>query len=292
MINIATIWGHNPPLPTFSTHHSFWDETIKNRPDCRLTHFTWANWREMSYDFDLYLFLDFNPDLFSLFDKNYHPRAFFWWDAHHHQPFSFPSQVTELFDKTYFAELSISSYLRFQGYDVKWLPPAFYPEVYKPLSLPKTYDYAFIGQFDHTVRRNGLTRFDFINLVQNKYCGVVSNNMISTDINTAYNQSNILFERTVPITVGTRFFETVGSGGFLLMNRPKHGNNGIELVAQDGVHYVGFDDTSNDFLYKFDYYLKHPEERNKIAKQGYDYFLANHTYNHRLEVILKDFNLL
>jgi spore maturation protein CgeB len=117
--------------------------------------------------------------------------------------------------------------------------------------------------------------------------------MISYDINKIFNQSKILFERTIPITLGTRFFETIGSKGLLLMNRPQQGyNNGIDLVAADGIHYVGYDDTYQDFEYKLDYYLNHPEEREKIATQGYEHFLRNHTYSHRLDTILKDFRLL
>jgi len=295
-IHIATIWGHNEMLPVFSTHHSHWDETIRNRPDCVLHHYSWENWRTMPHDMDLYFFIDFHQELFSLFDKNYHPRVFFWWDAHHGEPFSYPSQLAGLFDKTYFAELGVASYLRFQGYDVKWLPPAFYPEVYRPLpGVEKTFDFAFVGQLDHIVRRHGLTRFDFAeNLSKNpKYSGFVSTNMISYEINKMYNRSKILFERTIPITLGTRFFETIGSKNLLLMNRPQQGyNNGIDLVAADGIHYVGYDDTYQDFEYKLDYYLKHPEEREKIATQGYEHFLRNHTYNHRLDTILKDFHLL
>jgi len=294
MIKIATIWGSKNPLPVFSTHHSFWDETIKNRPDCQLTHYSWDDWREMPHDFDVYLFIDFHPELFSLYDKNYHPRVFFWWDAHHSHPFAYPSQMAELFDKTYYAELGVASYLRFQGYDVKWLPPAVYPEVYKPLSgVDKIYDFGFVGQMDHIVRRHGLTRYDFIEKISKEYRGYISDNMISYDINTVYNQSKILFERTIPITLGTRFFETIGSKNLLLMNRPQQGyNNGIDLVAAEGVHYVGYDDTYQDFKYKFEYYLKRPEERERIAQQGYEHMLRNHTYSHRLDVILRDLHLL
>lgn len=248
----------------------------------------------MSYDYDLYLFIDYSPQLFSLYDKNYHPRAFYWWDATHHEPFSLPSQLAEMFDKTYFAEVGIANYMRFLGYhNVQWLPPAFYPEVYKPLpGIEKIYDFAFVGQLNHVVRRRGLTRYDFIAHANSRFNGFVSDNMISYDINKKFNQAKILIDRSVPTSLGTRFFEAIGSKGFFLTNRAKLGVSGVDLLAQDGIHYVSYDDTLQDFDYKFRYYLDRPAEREQIAQQGYDYFMSHHTYSHRLDVILRDFGLL
>jgi spore maturation protein CgeB len=37
---------------------------------------------------------------------------------------------------------------------------------------------------------------------------------------------------------------------------------------------------------KAKYYLEHDEEREKIARAGYDEFINNHTYKHRVEKIL------
>lgn len=295
-INIATIWGWNSDLtnlPVFSTHHSFWEETIRDRKDCTFTRFTWENFRDMPKDFDLYFFIDYNQELFSLYQLPFKNTCFYWWDAHHHSPFTRATQIVPLFDRSYIAESSVCSYLKSEGYNVKWLPASFYPGVYKPLSEEKIlYDFAFVGQFDHIVRRHGLTRYDFINKLLQEFNGMVSDNMFSVNINKTFNQSKILFERTVPTTLGTRFFEMIGSGKFTLMNRVAINNNSVDLLAVDGLHYVSYDDTYQDFIQKFRYYLNHEEERLKIQSQGYDFFLKNHTYNHRLNVILQDFNLI
>jgi len=290
-IKIAAIWSTHKNDPTFSTHHSFWEETIKDRTDCVFDRYTWLDFHQMPHGYDLYLFIDFHPSLYSLDTLNYHPRVFYWWDCFH-QPFSFVSQVTELFDMSYFAEYQTANYLANQGYKVKWLPPAFYPKLYRPIEADNLYHYAFVGQLDTTIKRKGLTRLDFISQLARtpSINGYIGRNVFGEQVNLIYNQSRILFDRTIFNNIGTRFFETIGSGKFTLANRTK-GPNGADLLAVDGVHYVSYDDTFQDFIFKLRYYLEHENERVKIQKQGAEHFLNNHTYNHRLNQILIDMHL-
>jgi len=292
MIKVAVIWGWDKKEPVYSTHHHFFYETLKKRDDCIADRYTWHDWRTMTYDYDLYLFLDYNQDLFSLYDKDYHPRVFYWWDCAHNAPFSHQVQLTEIFDMSYFCQYAAAAYLQFQGLNVKWLPPSFDPEVYKPLTVEKKYDFTYVAQLDHVIRRKGLTRYDFVRKLLEDHTGFVSDDMISYNINKVMNQAKILFDRTTVInSIGTRFFEIIGSKGFCLMNKTK-GNGVINQIATDGMHYVSYDDSWKDFIYKFKYYLDRPEERERIAEQGYKYFLDNHTYSHRIESIFRDFHLV
>lgn len=291
MIKIAVIWGSHKNDPKFSTHHSFWEETIKDRSDCEMTRFTWSDMFNMPDSFDLYLFLDFNPALYQLPENKYRPRAFYWWDCFHFS-FCYPAQVSEIFDRSYYAENLTASALQSQGFRVSWLPPAFYPGLYKPLNIPKSYEYAFVGQQDNVVRRKGTTRKEFLEkLLQSGISGIIQQGVYGENVNRMYNHGKVLFDRTIFNNIGTRFFEAIGSGGFLLVNRAK-GFNGMDLLGVDGVHFVSYDDSYEDFEKKLKYFLKNDEERNRIAKQGYDFFLANHTYNNRLTTILNDFGLL
>jgi len=105
--------------------------------------------------------------------------------------------------------------------------------------------------------------------------------------NHVYNESKIMPERTIFANIGTRIFEVIGSGGFCLMNRYPC-KTGLDTIGIDGHHYVTYDETYDDFMRKFDYYLKHDDEREQIAYNGHKYFSLNHTYNHRLRVILKN----
>ena len=123
------------------------------------------------------------------------------------------------------------------------------------------------------------------------YKGFMCNSIKGPIINQVYNESKILIERTIYCNIGTRLFELIGSGGFVLMNKYPCAN-GLENLGIDGVHFVTYDDSWNDLKNKIDYYLKNEDEREKIAKQGYELFINNHTYVHRLNKIFKDFSLI
>jgi hypothetical protein len=201
-------------------------------------------------------------------------------------------QVCESFDRCYFFEYVSAVLARAYGLPVTWLPPAYLPEVFHPLGHQKVHDYAFIGQRDGWIYRNGDTKNTFLSKLgqADGIRGYMGQGIYSHEVNGIYNDAKVLFERTVFPSVGTRFFEIIGSGGFTLMNRLKS-YSGIEMLAQDGIHYVSYDDTYADFEKKLRYYLAHDEEREKIAKAGHAHFLENHTYTERLSRILADFNL-
>lgn len=83
-------------------------------------------------------------------------------------------------------------------------------------------------------------------------------------------------------SVNNRFFEANGSGAFQLSDyRPiLH-----ELLPVDPelVSFKSIDEGVN----KVKYYLEHPIERFEIAQKVYDHFLANYTYDHLIDYILK-----
>lgn len=68
-------------------------------------------------------------------------------------------------------------------------------------------------------------------------------------------------------------------------------DNGLNKLGTDGEHFVTYDESLNDFLDKFDYYLKHEAEREIIARSGHQHFSQNHTYKHRVEKIFRDLGI-
>jgi hypothetical protein len=291
-MKICLIWGNHYDDKPYHTHHSFWEATLKDL-GIEFVRYTWGDWQiHMKPEYDLYFFIDFHPCLYQLHKyPQFHPRVFYWWDCFHHS-FCYPAQITEMFDRAYLAEYNTAIALQNQGLtNVFWLPPAFYEGCYHPININKIYDFSFIGQPDDTVVRKGKTRKEFFIELQVKYpksCIVQS--VWGEDVNKIYNQSRILVDRTIYNNVGTRVFETIGSGGFTLVNRGKV-NSGIDKLAIDGAHFISYDDSLEDCIKKMEYYLNYEAEREKITKAGYKHFLINHTYSHRLDVILKDFGL-
>lgn len=292
MINLALICGASYNMDLNDWHHyGFWKKTLDEMPNVKTTWYALHNWKEMPKDFDLYFFLDFNPELYKLSKFDYYPRVLFWWDSFHVM-FSVLSQLALVFDKVYLAEMVDAQHLRGIGFsNVEWLPGAFYPGLYNPLTNNKKFhNFSFIGQLDDVVIRKGVTRKEIIANLANQFGGYIGSNVRGPHVNQVYNDSKILVERTIYCNIGTRLFELVGSGGFCLINRYPC-DNGLDKLGIDGIHFVTYDDSLEDLLYKMNYYLKNEEEREKISKTGYTHFLENHTYKKRILKIFRDFKL-
>jgi hypothetical protein len=294
MEKIAVIWGMHRNDPMYSTHHVFWEETLRRRPGFVVERLTWKEVDYIPNGFDLHLFIDFHTSLFRLPPDRLRPRALYWWDSFHHT-FAYPAQVSEHFDRAYFAEKLTADSLKNAGFDnARWLPPAYYPELYRPLpGVGKVHDYAFLGNEDNVVVRERQTRHGFLDRLRytSGIHGYIGTGIFGDLVNQIYNESKILFDWSIFYNLGTRFFETIGSGGFLLMNRLKH-PNGMDLLAKEGEHFACYDGSFDDFERQLRKYLKDIAARERIARQGHEHFLKHHTYSNRLDQILSDFNLL
>ncbi len=79
--------------------------------------------------------------------------------------------------------------------------------------------------------------------------------------------------------VNERLFWIPGAGGFQIADE-----NPLvrEFYDEDEVPMA----TAEDFKEVFEYYLNHPEEREKMAKKAHDRTIREHTYEHRIKNIL------
>lgn len=292
-ISIAVVWGEHRNDAPFHTHHAFWEAAIREHPLCEMTRYTWPELGEIPKTHDLYFFVDWNPRMYFLPKYEFKNTAFFAWDTHHiSQALVF--QSLDCVERAYFAERLPTVAAREYGFEVTWLPAAYYQGIYGPIAgRGKVHHYSFIGQQDNNVWRKGDTKRSFIEKLAHAsgLHGYVGTGIYGSEVNGIYNDAEILFERTIFSSIGTRFFELLGSGGFVLMNRLRPWS-GIEHVAVDGLHYASYDDSYEDFEKKFRYYLDRPEDRRRIAEAGHAHVRENHTYARRLEKILTDFDLL
>lgn len=87
------------------------------------------------------------------------------------------------------------------------------------------------------------------------------------------NISGRLIKSGIPL----RAFDVMGAGGFLLSN---YQADLLDLFVP-GEDFVYFE-SKEDMLGKIGHYLSHEEERQMIAKNGYDKVAAKHTYRHRV----------
>ena len=105
-----------------------------------------------------------------------------------------------------------------------------------------------------------------------------------TDMPRVFHHSKINLNFTLPNIengIPLRVFDILASGGFLLTDYRetlcREFENGTDLVIFDGF---------SDLVQKADYYLKHPEERIQIAKNGQKKVQQLHQYDIRLKKIL------
>jgi len=81
--------------------------------------------------------------------------------------------------------------------------------------------------------------------------------------------------------VSPRTFEVLACGGFYLVERKRD----LESLFQDRTHLVMFDSAAQA-VELARRYLREPEERRQIARQGREFVLAHHTYDHRAREML------
>lgn len=90
------------------------------------------------------------------------------------------------------------------------------------------------------------------------------------------------FLGTLKSQINCRIFEVLGCGGFLLT---MDGDN-LRDYYQDGKELVIFKSVK-DCAQKIKYYLAHDEEREKIARLGYERTMREHTYEKRFNDIFR-----
>lgn len=106
-----------------------------------------------------------------------------------------------------------------------------------------------------------------------------------TEMPKIFHLSKINLNMTIkPIQAGLplRIFDILGCGGFLMTNfqaeLPEYFEIGVEVEAYSSIE---------ELADKCAYYLEHGEERERIARNGYEKVRAQHTYLHRMNEMIK-----
>jgi spore maturation protein CgeB len=155
--------------------------------------------------------------------------------------------------------------------------------LYKNLNLPRIYDVSFVGRC-YGERQN------FIDILKRQRINVTtfgldwenSSRVSQADLIRILNQSkislNISFNSKGDgiLAIKGRDFEAPGCGGLLL-------TKDTDEIAEYFVHgeeIITYKD-ANDAAEKIKYYLADEDERERIAKRGYDRVMREHTYEKR-----------
>jgi len=169
------------------------------------------------------------------------------------------SGATELSEKT--------------GKDVKWLPLACHPSMHSGDIVDKFYDVCFVGTVNMTPIFDG--RREFLEKVFKAYPNFYFGSRFFKECTEKYSQSKVVLNYGIKDDMNMRVFEALASGSTLLTNRV----DGIDDMFEDGVHLHLFD-TTEEAIEKVN--LADTGEAGKAE------VLANHTYRHRVDTILKE----
>ena len=126
---------------------------------------------------------------------------------------------------------------------------------------------------------------NFINMRKEPFKKVLIERIVSPqEAVTIYNAGKIMFNFHHPQCISgsnQKVFEISACEGFQLAYK-------LDSIAEFfdvGQEFVCYD-TLDDLKEKVDYYLHHEDERRKIARKARKKVIDNHTYKHRMQVVL------
>jgi hypothetical protein len=100
-----------------------------------------------------------------------------------------------------------------------------------------------------------------------------------------YSKARIVVNYSINNDINPRIFEAMSAGALVIAR--KIINNGIEEIFEENKHLVIFEDIIKEMKGKIDYYLKNSGERERVARSGFEYVNAKHTYCQRIRRMME-----
>jgi len=181
-------------------------------------------------------------------------------------------EMAKHFDHVFVSQKAeVERYRRAGAGNVYWLPHACDPEIHNRKSDTKRYDIGFVGTLNP--KREEMigrlrTRFD----VHYERC-------FGERMAEVYSESKIVFNVSTVSEINMRIFEAMATGSLLLTDSIP--GSGLEDLFADKKHLVYYR-SDDDMMALAEYYLKHEEERERIAQAGRQEVLTKHTYSRRV----------
>lgn len=182
---------------------------------------------------------------------------------------------------------------------VYYLPHAAEPQAYPHFEILKKYDLCFIGHMQEYHKGNGinLPRIDVLDYMFKKFPnfyfgsrnGAFPEKNMFEDAAKRFCESHIVFNISVGNDLNMRANEVVITGSFLLTNKIPELKNWEQYGMFENQHYVTYS-SLEEAKEKAEYYIEHEDEREVIAKKGYEQALKTGTYKSRIEEVLKIVN--
>jgi len=205
------------------------------------------------------------------------PRVYYVSDVHLKGPFK--KIKRHIADKAYdlvFCPMrnEIPMLQRISPIEVIWMNVGCDPEIHKRLNMDRVYDIGFVGT------DGGVPRKFYLQEILERYPGSLIGPADYREMSRIYSSCKIGFSLAIRGECFTmRNYEIMACGAMLLMKRLRD-DSAEKLGFVDKKHLVIFD-RPNDMFELIEYYLKHREERESIAENGYRLVIEKHTYMRR-----------
>ena len=226
--------------------------------------------------YDLYLRIDHGDYKYDL-PKNFRPAAFLAIDTHLKKPFKKICRQAKHYDFLFATQKEgaqrLSEVLKREVY---WMPLACDPEIHKNENIEKIYDVGFVGSYGG----GGSLREEALLCVKDRFKNSFIGNAPHEEMGRIYSGSKIGINYSLNNDINMRIFEILSSGAMLLTSAVE--GNGFDELFKDGEHLVTYKN-KEELVEKINYYLLHDNEREAIAKRGYELVISKHTYKTRLE---------
>jgi len=227
------------------------------------------------------------PDLILQLDSPFHlylqnlekvkaKTAFFWTDVTIKLPIL--RHYAKCFNYIFTGCESFVPILAKTGLGASYLPFAIDPD-YWDHRLEKTVDVGFVGNLSTIYNPK---RAYYLKYLSNQVPMSVKTKIFEKDMAKFYNQCKIVFNLSVTPGINMRTFEALASGALLVQNASctdiaKYFTNGQDFVAYR---------TPQEAVDLIKYYLNHPKQREKIARQGQKKIMEHHLYQNRADQLI------
>jgi hypothetical protein len=249
-------------------------------------------------DHDFWLFVDDGRDEIPMEVPEGVPSACYLVDVH--LGYDIRLEWARKFDYVFLAQLPAVEKMKKDGVEnVHWLPLACLPcvdpsrEELKVLpkerlgqwGLEKKHDAVFVGFLNNGWEGGGNSRVEYLDKVFAAHPDSwFSFNCFFEEAAIHYARGRVGFNISITNDLNMRFFETMSYGTCLVTNTDVHGIE--ELGFEDGKHFVGYKGV-DDAVEKVGWCLDNPMERESIAEAGHELAREKHTYECRINEMLK-----
>ncbi len=242
---------------------------------------------------DLHVFIDEGRDEIDWMP----PRPNAGWFIDTHLGFERRVSWAREFDWVFVAQKEAVEQFRQEGIVAHWLPLACspyldpcYEELLKVMgreaNLVREYDCAFVGFMNDGAAgiEDSHNRVDFLDAVfkafPNSWMAV---SRFFEEAAIRYVKARVGLNISIRHDLNMRFFETLSYGVCQVCNRDMDGWKALGFA--DGEDFLGFD-TTEEAIEQVRWALEHREEREAIARSGWEKVRNGHTYEDRVKTIL------